>query len=92
MPHELAQTLFQEIRLFKNTGVGYVCDFVVRKLCMPRWGGIPWGTRPGPALRIVSADQSEALACFPETWTAAQISAFVCQRPDWPWLVSVYTY
>ena len=58
---------------------------------MPLWLGIPWETIPGSELRIVSADQTEALAEFPANWTAAQISAFVCQRPDWPWLVSVYT-
>ena len=89
--HELTRTLSQDIQLFKTTGMGYTCDFVVRKLCMPLWPGIPWETIPGSELRIVSADQTEALAEFPADWTAAQISAFVCQRPDWPWLVSVYT-
>ena len=60
--HELTRTLSQDIQLFKTR---YTCDFVVRKLCMPLWPGIPWETIPGSELRIVSADQTEALAVFP---------------------------
>ena len=58
--HELTRTLSHDIQLFKTR---YTCDFVVRKLCMPLWLGIPWETIAGSELRIVSQGMPSQRAC-----------------------------
>ena len=57
---------------------------------MPLLDGLPWDSIPGDRIREISADERGHLSCMPSKWTAGQISSFVCGRPDWPFLASVY--
>ena len=57
---------------------------------MPLLDGLPWDSIPGDRIREISADEKGNLSCMPPKWTAGQISSFVCGRPDWPFLASVY--
>ena len=57
---------------------------------MPHLEGLPWHLVPRDRIREISADENENLSCLPKTWTAAQISSFVCGRPDWPFLASMF--
>ena len=84
------QQLGHEINMGTKTGAGYKVDIVVRKLCMPHLEGLPWHLVPRDRIREISADEKENLSCLPKTWTAAQISSFVCGRPDWPCLASMF--
>ena len=86
----LMQQLGHEINMGTKTGAGYKVDIVVRKLCMPHLEGLPWHLVPRDRIREISADEKENLSCLPQTWTAAQISSFVCGRPDWPCLASMF--
>ena len=70
--------------------VGYTADIIVRKLCLPYWGGMRWDDIPSSSLRAVSADEKDNLQLFPSEWSAAQVSSFICQRPDWGFLASVF--
>ena len=70
--------------------VGYTADIIVRKLCLPYWGDVQWDEVPISSLREVSADEGENLQLFPPEWSAAQLSSFICQRPDWGFLVSAF--
>ena len=76
---------------------GYVADFIVRELCIG-WLAI-WSCASTPALvwddvpmaqwHALTADSHEHMCMLPATWTSAQASAFVCGRPDWPFLTSM---
>ena len=68
-------------------GTGCIVDTVVRTLCMPLYERMPWDHIPASNVQATSG----SLASFPKTWTASQLSAFVCQRPDWAWLAPVFT-
>ena len=57
---------------------------------MPLLDGLPWDSIPGDRIREISADERDHLSWLPPKWTAGQISSFVCGRPDWPFLASVY--
>ena len=70
--------------------MGYTADIIVRKLCLPYWGGVRWDDVPSSSLRAVSADERENLQLFPSEWSAVQLSSFICQRPDWGFLASVF--
>jgi hypothetical protein len=68
------------------SGTGCNVDTVVMTLCMPLCEHMPWRDIPAST---VGATRKAAL--LPENWTAPQLSAFFCQRPDWAWLVPVFT-
>ena len=57
---------------------------------MPLLDGLPWDEIPGGRIREISSDERGHLSRMPSKWTAGQISSFVCGRPDWPFLASVY--
>jgi len=77
---------------------GYVTDFIVRKLCLG-WLAV-WSCASTPAMewedvpvsrwRALLADSHEHVAELPSAWSSAQASAFICGRPDWPFLTSMY--
>ena len=77
---------------------GYVGDFIVRKLCLgwlAVWSrastpALSWADVPASRWRELTADSHEHVAELPSTWSSAQASAFVCGRPDWPFLTSMY--
>jgi len=79
-----------DIDMGTKAGSGYKVDMVVRKLCLPFLEGTPWHLVPGSRVREISADEEENLSCCPTKWTAQEISSFVCGRPDWPFLASVF--
>ena len=51
---------------------------------------MPWDDTSSSTLRTVSVHEREHLETLPGTWSAAEMSSFICQRPDWPYLASVY--
>ena len=70
---------------------GYTADIIIRKLCLPHWSrATQWSEVPSSSLRAVSADESESLEKLPSEWSAADVSSFICQRPDWGYLASAY--
>ena len=74
-----------------RSGTGCDVDAVVRRLCMPLYAHMPWDTIPSLNVQTTCVAAPASWTSFPDNWSAAQLSAFVCQRPDWPWLVSVFT-
>jgi hypothetical protein len=90
------QTMGQLSSLKTKSGHGYVTDFIVRKLCLGRLcsvtqrGAVDWDDVSIAALRQLSADAKEHLSTLPDGWSAAQVSSFICGRPDWPMLASMY--
>ena len=86
----LLVTLADKCQFVAKGGVGYTADLIVRKLCLPYWDGVRWDDVPISSLRSVSADERENLQLFPSHWSAAQVSSFICQRPDWGYLASVF--
>ena len=61
--------------------VGYI-------MCLPSRGW--WGSLPLPVLRTMCPDQDEFLRCFPEGWTAADVSNLMFNRPDWATFVGIF--
>ena len=52
--------------------------------------GVDWGSLPLPVLRTMCPDQDEFLRCFPESWTAADVSNLMFNRPDWGMFVGIF--
>ena len=79
----LFQDLYAKLGFGSRDGTGYVPDTVVRKLCAPILEGADWDAITMQNIRELSADRNEHLDSLPPHWSAAQLSAFVCDRPDW---------
>ena len=86
----LMQCLTHDTTAATTGGTGRSVDTVVRTLCMPLYEHVPWADIPSSRISTCALEH-DGLAYFPDNWNAAQLSAFVCQRPDWPWLVSAFT-
>ena len=86
----LMQRLGHQIDMGTKSGTGYRVDSVIRKLCIPIMQEMPWHLVDGWKIRAISADEREQLSSLPARWTAAEISSFVCGRPDWPFLASCF--
>ena len=72
---------------------GYYLDFLVRKLHLASIAVVAGrcdSTCSLKRVRELSADAKEQLQELPGDWTAAEASEFVCGRPDWSALVSMY--
>jgi hypothetical protein len=52
--------------------------------------GVDWGSLPLPVLRTMCPDQDEFLRCFPESWSAADVSNLMFNRPDWGMFVGIF--
>ena len=77
--------------MLKGTGkVNYVLDSIVRKHVLARAGGVDWSQCTLAELRRLSVDQCEFLAELPDDWQATDASSLICDRPEWPLLVSMY--
>ena len=82
----------------KQKKSGYVRDFIVRKLCLgwlALWSrastsAMLWEDVPIARWRALVADSHEHVSELPSSWSSSQASAFVCGRPDWPFLTSMY--
>jgi len=83
--------LADKYKFVAKNAIGYTADIIARRLCSPHWGGMRWSDVPSRSLRAVSADEKECLEKLPSEWSAAQVSSFICQRPDWGYLASMYT-
>ena len=74
---------------------GYVRSFLVRCLLVSRWRvspSMPFDWRQVPLSTIMKAvpDQRAVLSAFPETWSAAEVSAFCWGRSDRIWYVPIF--
>ena len=58
---------------------------------LARARGVDWARCSMAELRSLSVDQCEFLAQLPHEWQASEASSLICDRPEWPLLVSVYT-
>ena len=77
--------------MMKGTGkTNYVVDNMVRKHVLARARGVDWAQCSLAVLRRLSVDQCEFLAQLPDDWQATEASSLICDRPDWPLLVSMY--
>ena len=87
---DLMMSLAESTGLVAKGAHGYSADIIIRKFCLPYWDHVPWDMVSQSSLRTVSADERENLDTLPQQWSAAQVSSFICQRPDWPFLASMY--
>ena len=54
----MMQELGHDIGMGTKSGFGYRVDIVVRKLCLPLLGEIPWHMVSGEQIRQISADET----------------------------------
>ena len=59
---------------------------------LARARGVDWARCSMAELRSLSVDQCEFLAQLPDDWQATEASSLICDRPEWPLLVSVYVH
>ena len=52
--------------------------------------GVDWNLLLLPVLRTMCPDQDEFFGCFPEIWTAADVSNLMFNRPDWGMFVGMF--
>ena len=77
--------------MMKGTGkTNYVVDNMVRKHVLARARGVDWAQCSLSVLRHLSMCQCELLVQLPDDWQATEASSLICDRPDWPLLVSMY--
>ena len=75
--------------LFQGSEKGYVHKFVARKLFLSvfqartlhGWS-VQWETIPSDCFSELCPDQHDVTRCVPESWTAADASSFLLERPD----------
>ena len=77
-------------------GKGDIADSVVRKIVLAVIASarVPrefWQEISVLQLRELGGDKHlKSLACLPSTWSAAEASALICGREDWPMLASTF--
>ena len=82
-------------RLGAGENSNYVADFVVRKcvLAVTMSAKLPldfWRNVPMRQVAEWTADSHNHMAAMPKEWSAAEVSAMVCGREDWPLLASTF--
>lgn len=82
-------------RLGAGEKSNYVADFVVRKcvLAVTMSAKLPldfWRSIPMCQVAEWTADSHNHMAAMPKEWSAAEVSAVVCGREDWPMLASIF--
>lgn len=92
---ELRGVLRHVEQVAPGLGKGDIADFVVRKIVLAVIASarVPrefWQEISVLQLREWSADTHKHLACLPSSWSAAEASALICGREDWPMLASTF--